>query len=563
MIKRFLDFPIFVKNLVVPILVSVVLGVLSVIFVTGEKKIEKGIEAFLQSSGLQAQVGSLHDELLSSKALVLQAAAWKFAYIEDKKIREVLAKGLSNLEVAKAVLADMKTSGLVDLSSVESLEASIAKYEKSLTGSAKMIPVDPETALITLNAALSQYDVLSEGVSEIEAKITEDFTQISSDARAVVLQLMRDFLLSMSIAFVVVWLGSILMSRVVGGPIKKLSGVVKTLAEGNYSIDVPYVTRREEMGEMARSIEVFKKNGLEIQRLEADKEVQKARAEEEKRAAMKQLADSFDQRVAGIIRSLGASAQQMQSMALQMNSAASQTSEASGIVASAASEADSNVQTVASAAEELSASSAEISRQVTSVAQKSSRAAGEAKQTSEQVQELNVLADSIGDVISAIKDIADQTNLLALNATIEAARAGEAGKGFAVVADEVKKLATETANKTVEIDDRVGKIQEAIRGFVDAVSRIINDIQDIDHSTSMVASAVEEQYAATSEISRNVVEASSGTQQVAQSIERVQLASQETGSAAGDLDGAAKELARISGELERQISGFLQEIRSS
>ena len=205
----------------------------------------------------------------------------------------------------------------------------------------------------------------------------------------------------------------------------------------------------------------------------------------------------------------------------------------------------------------------EIARQISSVAEKSNRASSAAVETSQQVGELNSLADSIGEVIGAIKDIAEQTNLLALNATIEAARAGEAGKGFAVVADEVKKLATETASKTIQIDERVGRIQSAIRGTVDAVGKIIEDVQDIDHSTATVASAVEEQNAATAEIGRNVSEASNGTQQVAQNITDVQRSAEETGEAADNLNSAATELAEIAENLQTQVAIFLKEIRES
>ena len=209
-----------------------------------------------------------------------------------------------------------------------------------------------------------------------------------------------------------------------------------------------------------------------------------------------------------------------------------------------------------------SASSAEIAKQITGVAQKSNRATQEALTTSKQVSELNSLADSIGDVVSSIKDIADQTNLLALNATIEAARAGDAGKGFAVVADEVKKLAMETAQKTEQIDERVVKIQEAIRSSVDAVQRIIADVQQIDEATTAVAGAIEEQNAATAEIGRNVSEASAGTQQVAQNIVDVQKNADETGAAAGTVLSAAEELSRISENLQKEVGTFLSEIRN-
>ena len=356
---------------------------------------------------------------------------------------------------------------------------------------------------------------------------------------------------------------STLYARSITNPIKSLMTAMTGLANRDYTTNVPYKERGDELGDMARSVEVFKENGLAVQKMEQEQVALKIKAEQDKKEAMNMLANDFDSRTAGIIKSLAAAATEMQATAAQMTAASGNTTHASQIVSSAATEADSNVQTVAAATEELSASSAEIARQISSVAQKSSRASSEAINTSQQVGELNALADSIGEVIGAIKDIAEQTNLLALNATIEAARAGEAGKGFAVVADEVKKLATETASKTIQIDERVGKIQAAIRNTVDAVERIIADVKDIDHSTSTVASAVEEQNAATSEIGRNVSEASMGTQQVASNIVDVQRSAEETGEAANNLNSAANELAEIAENLQKQVADFLSEIRSS
>ena len=354
-----------------------------------------------------------------------------------------------------------------------------------------------------------------------------------------------------------IWMG-ILAAR----PLKKATATMGELTNGNLDVSIDGSQSKDEFGDVSRALQVFKDSMIKTRELAAKQEELKREAELDKKQGMAMLANDFDSRTSGIIQALASAATEMQATAHQMTNSSANTAAASSIVAAAATEADSNVQTVASAAEELSASSSEIAKQISNVAQKSTRASHEAQNTSREVSELNTLADSIGEVVGAIKGIAEQTNLLALNATIEAARAGEAGKGFAVVADEVKKLAMETAQKTEQIDERVGRIQQAIRTSVEAVQRIISDVKQIDEATTTVASAVEEQNAATAEIGRNVSEASTGTQQVAQTIVEVQRNAEETGQAASTVLEAAGELAKISNDLKEQVDGFLDEIRN-
>lgn len=343
--------------------------------------------------------------------------------------------------------------------------------------------------------------------------------------------------------------------------IKRMVETMKKLADGDNAVVIPGLERHDELGDMAKAVQVFKENAIEMERLSAEQEKQKARTEQEKREAMHRLADDFDQRTSNIILSLSSSSQQMQQMAAKMTGASERTSEISSAVAAAATEADANVQTVAAATEELAASAAEISQQINTVATMANTAATEAQITSKEVKNLQEMAVSVGEVVGAIKEIAEQTNLLALNATIEAARAGEAGKGFAVVADEVKKLANETAQKTEEIGDRVSKIQNAINSSVHAMDKIIRNVQNIDEATNSVTAAVEEQNAATREIGRNVTEASTGTQQVSQNIVTVQENAYETGEASKTVLQAANELSHLSRDLREQVSRFLGDIR--
>ncbi len=342
-------------------------------------------------------------------------------------------------------------------------------------------------------------------------------------------------------------------------PLRKLMKLMQHLSGGNLSVNIPFIGRADEMGHMAGILEFFKE-ALIKQKDKAEEERQELIRKEEENIYVRDKTKAFDIRSSEMIQMLVAASKDLNKTATQMISASSETIDASHIVNSGAKEANDNVQLVAAASEELSASSNEIAHQITGVAEKSSRAASEAETTSVQIGELNVLADSIGDVISAIKNIAEQTNLLALNATIEAARAGEAGKGFAVVADEVKKLASETAQKTVEIDERVAKIQGAIRLTVEAVQRIIGDVKEIDQATGTVASAVEQQNAATTEIGRNVNAASSRTQEVFGNIADVMKNAEDTTEAALGLNKSAENLAVIAETFQIEVASFIKEV---
>lgn len=305
----------------------------------------------------------------------------------------------------------------------------------------------------------------------------------------------------------------------------------------------------------------IKERTEEIEGLARAQEAQKQKSEEERKDALRNMAQTFDESTHDIVKGLVEAALSLRAASEQMAGSFGAVTEASRRVSVAAMTADSNVQTVAAATEELTASAREIAVQVSSVASKSSTAASSADQTSKSISNLNMLAQSIGGVVGAIKDIADQTNLLALNATIEAARAGEAGKGFAVVADEVKKLANETASKTEEINKQVTDIQNAVRLSVEAVDTILKDVRQIDEAAASVSSAVEEQNAATGEISRNVVAASTETQNVTRNISEVSASTTESERCVASVVAASERINDVALKLEAQIDAFLKGIR--
>lgn len=352
------------------------------------------------------------------------------------------------------------------------------------------------------------------------------------------------------------------VARGISKPISAMSRSMQELAKGNLSVSIPGTERHDEIGDMAASVQVFKENALETKRLQEEQVLAEKRAIEDKKRLMQEMADQFDAQVSGTIQSLAVAAEKLQDASKNMEHTAHQTQESSNSVAAAAEETSTNVSTVASATEEMTASAQEISKQIADVASKATMASTSANSTSQKVDQLNNLVGNIGEVVIAIKGIAEQTNLLALNATIEAARAGEAGKGFAVVADEVKKLANETAQKTQEIESRITEIQAATQASVKAMQEIISNISDIDQASTGTASAVEEQYSVIQEITRNISEVSDAARQVANVIGSVQSAAGETGQASQMLKISADDIAGLSDSLEQSVARFLSQIRA-
>ncbi|MGN6284583.1 MAG: methyl-accepting chemotaxis protein [Afipia sp.] len=354
------------------------------------------------------------------------------------------------------------------------------------------------------------------------------------------------------------WVG-----RSLARPILTLESTMRTIASGKHDITVPGGDRRDEIGSMARAVDVFKDGLIETDRLRAAQEEQRVTAEAERRETVLALAARFEAGVGGIVNAVGSAATELRSTAETMAGTAEEATHQTTAVAAASEEASQNAQAVAAAIEELNASINEIAQQVNESAQVAGQAASQANQTNAEVQGLEEAAQKIGDVVKLINEIAEQTNLLALNATIEAARAGEAGRGFAVVASEVKALATQTSKATEEISSQVGAIQSATRTSVEAISGITRTIGKVNEIASAIASAVEEHGAATREIAHNVAEAARGTGEVSANIAGVKDAAQETGVAADQVVSSAAELSRNGETLKQQVDAFLREVRAA
>ncbi len=381
----------------------------------------------------------------------------------------------------------------------------------------------------------------------------------------------------------------IILTRVIAGPISRIIEVMSDLAKGQLEVEVRGVEQRDEIGDIARAVVVFKENAIEqrhmqerekeekealaaamenLKQKEAQerenhaRELEKQEKERARTAEMNRMTVEFDGKMSSGIGVVAQSVSAVSESSTTMFSNAEQTQKLSQSAANSIEAASGNIQTVSAATTELSASIGEISRQMSKASEVSATAVREIEMTNSRVEALNAAAESIGQVIQIISDIANQTNLLALNATIESARAGEAGKGFAVVASEVKNLATQTSKATEEISSKISEIQNETSAAAASVLGIGDTIRIIDELTAAVASAVEEQGAATSEIARNVERASQGTSEVADVVNQVAQAAADTEKLAVNQREIVGSLDQNNEVLKSDIGNFLSGVKA-
>jgi methyl-accepting chemotaxis protein len=364
-------------------------------------------------------------------------------------------------------------------------------------------------------------------------------------------------------AVVVGLLGLFKIRRNVIGPIVTLTDAMRELAAGDTGIEIPNTTRPDELGAMARAVEIFKQAAIENARLRVEQDQATARTNAARQATAAQLTKAFDTKVGKLVQSLKTSAKEMEATARSMSETAEEAGQVSKLTTEFAEQTADNVREMAAATDKFAASAREIGSRVSTSVSLVAKAVDDTRRTDKAASILSQRSERIEQIVKLISDIAAQTNLLALNATIESARAGQAGRGFGVVASEVKTLAAQTAKATEEIASHVAQSQEATRDVVAAIKGVGSTIEQLHLIASAIAAAVEEQHAVAQEIAKSVAAAASGTHEVTINISQVRQAADHTGSTSTQVLAAATALSRNSSELSREVELFLSSVAAA
>ena len=418
---------------------------------------------------------------------------------------------------------------------------------------------------------------LTENADRIVGAINRVQGRATFAAQAASLSAIMIVLLASAAGIAVALFAGVLTQRLIAHPITRMAERMRSLAAGDLSVEITETNRTDEVGDMARAVEIFRANArevderrtaaLEAERRELEREQALAREREaaqmERRQAMLALADQFEASVRHVVESVGASAKQIETGARMVSANAEDSGQLAADVAAAATQASENSMVVASATEEMSLSIAEVSKQIFDAAKVAQEASDRARSTDSIVTNLMADTRTIEDVIALIADVARQTNLLALNATIEASRAGDAGRGFAVVASEIKTLAGRTANATEEIAGKIAHTRDTTAQAATAITDVAKTIDEISEIATVVASAMEQQKITTAQIAESTNQAAQGSQNVAWNIDQVHKGVGATGRAAQEALHAADDLNRQAEGLMNAVDAFLATVRAA
>lgn len=535
-----------------------------------------GVTIYANVASLRKDTG-LTKEALAIKDLVLEyeietdqehVLIQDFLNSSDIAIIESLNQAIAqNEESYRKILKAFETQPEEYVHALENVYKRIGDWRGSTLNRQLELVKSPETFNMARAIGLSQKTkdqiaAIREGFHGLTGKI-DSYYQSRMEQSNKTMNMTVATVVGGSIILIIVSIAAAaFFGKIIVSPLKDLVTTTEELRQRNWNITVAGTDREDEIGLMAKSLEIFRVSGIEADEMKEQQEKENE-IKIQRTNRIEQLVNNFEKEIQLLMNDLGSVANEMQATSVKLNQVVEETNTQTSAASAMAEAAGTNVQNVASATEELTISINEISRQLQAANSNSLQAEETVNEAVGYIKNLEESASQISGIISLITDIAEQTNLLALNATIESARAGEAGKGFSVVANEVKSLATETAKATEEISRNIQTLQEKTGVATDAISRIASMVRAMNEASTAVSSTMEEQSIATQDIARNISDVAQGTSDVTNNLLNVNDNTKQTESAAGNVMTVSQRLKEQSEKLQSGVSTFIQGIRNA
>lgn len=344
-------------------------------------------------------------------------------------------------------------------------------------------------------------------------------------------------------------------------PLRRLREVMVALAEGRTNVSVDHVKCSGSLERIKERITIFRESLVEKQRLEEERAQLEAESAKARQKARNELADKFLSTVRGVAGAVADAAKEMTDATHALVDANDTARRKLSKVAVAADRAVGEVGNVSAAVVELTASIEEINRQTGYWRESSEKAEDATGLVEDSVQRLGESVIRVGDAVSRIGNIATKTTLLGLNASIEAARSGEAGRGFVVVANEVKALAGQTAGAT----EKIGLLIDAIQNLTNEADSMVSEVHDrigrINHFAGDIVTAMSDERASANEMAQSVSQAQMGMEDASKMIGGVSLIAEKGADMIAPLVSACDELNQMAADLDREAAALAEEIR--